>query len=319
MSLKKKQQRIDELLAELRELQVPLRSDWHAAFEALLRIDMHPYGDAVKIIAEKEIGAGPPRADFLEIVDTGSVTFSKEIFRIFRRFNVIEYKNPRDSLNERVLRKVVGYANMFIASAGHEGDVPPDQVTISIFKATGNTRLFRRLRAAGMLHDTQTPGIYRLTGFTDIPFQIVITGELEGEEYAAYRALTDRAEEADMLSLINNAKETSDDYVREHYNSVINLVLVKNPDYADDFRRDEAMEDILMDIVKDRVDERVNSAVTEAVADAVNNNTRETKLYDIKSVMDSFGVNIDRAMESLKIPQEQRSTYAELVQKSMQA
>ena len=103
MSLKKKQQRIDELLIELRELQVPLRSDWHAAFEALLRIDMHPYGEAVKIIAEKEIGAGPPRADFLEIVDTGSVTFSKEIFRIFRRFNRIEPEDiPSSSIGEGI-------------------------------------------------------------------------------------------------------------------------------------------------------------------------------------------------------------------------
>ncbi len=40
---------------------------------------------------------------------------------------------------------------------------------------------------------------------------------------------------------------------------------------------------------------------------------QETKALDIKNIMESFGVTIDRAMDSLKIPQDERSMYAELV------
>ena len=61
--------------------------------------------------------------------------------------------------------------------------------------------------------------------------------------------------------------------------------------------------DVLMEIMKDRVDEKVNEK------------ERETKLIDIKNVMDSFGVTVDKAMESLKIPQSQRSLYAGLIKK----
>ena len=129
--------------------------------------------------------------------------------------------------------------------------MPPDQVTISIFKAKDNTRLFRRLRSAGMLHDTQTSGIYRITGFTDIPFQIVITGELEGEEYAAYRALTDRAEEADMRSLIDESKNAPDEVMREHFNSLIGLILSKNPEHSEEVMKDMAIDHLLMDIMAD--------------------------------------------------------------------
>ena len=33
-----------------------------------------------------------------------------DFFRIFRKINILEYKNPHDSLNERTVYKAAGYA-----------------------------------------------------------------------------------------------------------------------------------------------------------------------------------------------------------------
>ena len=41
---------------------------------------------------------------------------------------------------------------------------------------------------------------------------------------------------------------------------------------------------------------------------------RETKAIDIRNVMKSFGVTVEKAMDSLKMPQDQRSMYAEMIQ-----
>ena len=65
--------------------------------------------------------------------------------------------------------------------------------------------------------------------------------------------------------------------------------------------------DVLMEIMKDRVDEKVN--------EKVNEKEQETLIKAIRNVMDSFGVNVEKAMDSLKIPQSQRSLYAGLVKK----
>lgn len=54
----RKKERIRVLLAELKELQASPRSDWHAGFEALLRIEMHRYGQRVKIEREHLLGGG---------------------------------------------------------------------------------------------------------------------------------------------------------------------------------------------------------------------------------------------------------------------
>ena len=105
--------------------------------------------------------------------------------------------------------------------AEHEGDVETDQVTISIFRAVKNPDLFDEMEEQGTLVRDDIPGIYHVQGITDLPFQIIITGELQGEEYAAYRALTDRAAEADVEQIIDAADDEEVPPLQEdgHYTS----------------------------------------------------------------------------------------------------
>ena len=55
-------------------------------------------------------------------------------------------------------------------------------------------------------------------------------------------------------------------------------------------------------------DERMCQAMRELMKDEIaeerQDQEQETKLIDIKNVMESFGVTIEKAMESLKIPQD---------------
>ena len=146
----------------------------------------------------------------------------------------------------------------------------------------------------GTLVRSETPGIYRVVGIMDLPLQIVIISELRGEEYAAYRALTDRADALDVERIIEESGKERDDTLKEHYRVFIRLVIEKKTQFIEVIRRDSAMEDILMEIVKDRVDERISTA--EMVKE------QETTVIHIRDIMDSFGVTIEKAMDSLKIP-----------------
>ena len=240
------------------------------------------------------------------LVEDEQVEWEKAIFRIFRKINILEYKNPHDSLNDRVLRKVCAYANLYIGIAEHEGERPADQVTISIFRAVKNPEMFEEMERDGTLVRDEIPGIYHVKGYTDLPFQIIITGELEGEGYAAYRALTDKADEADVERIIEGVGQEKDDAVREHYRVLLRLVMVKNPQFIEALRRGdimsyEAMDDALMEIVKDRVDERVDAE------------RQQTTVNHIKDIMKNLKLTVEQAMDALSIPQSQRSIYAGLV------
>ena len=232
-----RKEQIEYHLAELKKLRAVPRSDWHAGFEALLRIETHKYADRVHIRTEEEIGEVPPRTDYVILVEDEEVDLEKAIFRIFRKINILEYKNPHDSLNERVLRKVCGYANLYIGIAEHEGERPAEQVTVSIFRAAKNPEMFQKMEKEGTLVRDGTPGIYHVKGYTNLPFQIIITGELKGAEYAAYRALTDKADEADVERIIEGVGQEKDDAVREHYRVLLRLVVEKNPQFIEVIRR----------------------------------------------------------------------------------
>ena len=151
-----------------------------------------------------------------------------------------------------------------------------------------------------------------MKGYTDLPFQIIITGELKGDEYAAYRALTDKADEADVERIIAGVGQEKDDVVRKHYRVLLRLVMAKNPQFIEAMKRGdimtyEAMDDALMEIVKDRVDERVNTAV--------DTERQQTTVTHIKDIMKNLKLTAEQAMDALSIPQSQRSTYAGLVGK----
>ena len=320
MTEQEKKQRIAELRAELKELEATPRSDWHAGFEAALRIETHKYGNLVHIRTEEEIGEVPPRADFVILTEDEKLEFEKAIFKIFRRINILEYKNPHDSLNERVLRKVCGYANLYIGVAEHEDDRPADEVTLSIFRAVKNPELFDKLERDGNL-EKSAPGIYHVKGITDLPFQIIITSELDGGGYAAYRALTDRAKAADVERIIQDAEDESESVILDHYGVLLDLVMEKNPQYVNIRKGDTTMKDMLMEMVKDTFEERLNERVNERVNEQVNitraATERQTLASSIKNVMTNLKMTLEQAMDALSIPQSQRQTYAALVRQGM--
>ena len=307
----RKKERIRVLLAELKELQASPRSDWHAGFEALLRIEMHRYGQRVKIEREHLLGEAPPRADYLILKEEDGLRMDKEIYRIFRRHNIIEYKNPHDSLNERVLRKICGYANFYIGTAGHEGEIPADSVTVSVFRAVKNAALFAGMQACGMLETDRTAGIYHVKGLTDLPFQIVITGELEGPEYAAYRALAEHARKADVGLVIAEGGKEAGYAVKEHYRVLLDFIAKKNPHVVEKIRREHSMASVWMEIFKDEINEKISEGRREQEQET----RQETMASAIRNIMESFGVGMEKAMDTLKIPPEQRSVYASLVRR----
>ena len=308
MTEKERKRRRAELLAEWRELDSTPRSDWHVGFEAILRIETHRFGDRVRLRTELPLGEGPPRADFVLLVDEEGLLEDRSVFRMFRKHNICEFKNPRDALDERVIRKACGYANLYIGTAEHGKDVPPGQVTLSIFRASKPEKLFREMEKKGELEAAAVKGVYRVKGRIDLPFQIVVTGELEGPEYAAYRALTDRAAGEDIEQVIRNGGGETDSAMQEHYRVLLDLVARKNPEMIEKIRRDEAMPKGWLDFFEDEIEEMVNNGKQET--------RRVTTVEYIRNIMESLGVSTDRAMDTLKIPQNQRAAYAELVKQT---
>ena len=105
----------------------------------------------------------------------------------------------------------------------------------------------------------------------------------------------------DVEQVIRDGSRETDSAMQDHYRVFLDLVAQKNPDVIEEIRRDKAMAAVWMDIFKNEIDEQRQEA------------RQDTMVSAIRNVMESFGVSEERAMDSLKIPQNQRATYAGLI------
>ena len=72
---------------------------WHPAFYAGIQIELAGEREHLSFENEHHLGTKPKQIDVLIIKKDGDYQVQKNIGRIFRGHNIIEYKSPADSLN----------------------------------------------------------------------------------------------------------------------------------------------------------------------------------------------------------------------------
>ena len=91
------------------------RIQWHSGFSAALRITLGDEIECLEMQEEYLLSRKPLQMDILIIKKHDNIEIRKEIGRIFRKYNIIEYKSPKDSLNINDFYKGYGYACIYQA------------------------------------------------------------------------------------------------------------------------------------------------------------------------------------------------------------
>ena len=272
MTTAERDHEVKQHLKRLKELRAVPRSDWHREFEDVLLLDIDSWNNNSYLERVVSIGEDAPRADYIIVTSNGLPDSAKAVFRIFRRHNVIEYKRPGDLITRRTIWKTGGYGNLLLGTT-KEDRYPEDELTLTIFSARKNSALFSELMEEGILRATETQGIYQVVGITKLPYQIVITDELEGSEYAAYRALTDHAQSGDVVTLLAALKAGTGE-TRDRYHRILELIERKNPGaVAAMIEEDREMESIFLKVLEPRINEIAENSRREGVKEGAKNAT----------------------------------------------
>ena len=262
----------------LKELNAAPRSDWHREFEDAIQLTIEAWNVGAWTIREHELGEDPPRTDLIVVTGNGLPENVEEVFSFFLPINALEFKGPGDQLNWLTIRKSAGYGHFLIATAKKDEHITADNVTLSVFASDVNKTDFAEMLAKGTLTKTNIPGVYTVNGLTDIPFRVVIIGELKGEAYAAYRVLKEHAEVTDvelLLGRLEKADEEHDQNMMDRLHRILDLVEKKNPGtVADKIEEMKTMKSVFMDVLKPEIDVVVKDAVDTAV-----DNTTRTNLF----------------------------------------
>lgn len=87
--------------------------------------------------------------ELLIIKKLANVQIENEIGRIFKRYNVVEYKSPEDGLSIDDYYKTVGYACLYKGLGDMVNQIPVEELTVSIFRENYPRELFGGIKEVG--------------------------------------------------------------------------------------------------------------------------------------------------------------------------
>ena len=67
---------------------------WHTAFYQAMQAELYDYRDSLLFESEHQLTTEPLRIDLLIVKKPRELVIEKNIARIFRTVNILEYKNP---------------------------------------------------------------------------------------------------------------------------------------------------------------------------------------------------------------------------------
>jgi hypothetical protein len=151
---------------------------WHPAFVQAIKLELEPYWDALEFIAEYPLTAEPLEIDVVIIKKAPDLVIEKNIARIFRKINVLEYKSPDDYFSVHDFYKVLSYTFLYAAL----NKVSVEDMTLSIIETRHPRKLFKYVEEEWHGGVTETaPGIYQLTGYP-LAIQVIENKKLPFEE-----------------------------------------------------------------------------------------------------------------------------------------
>lgn len=250
-------------MREERKRNQPLQ--WHPAFYAGIQIDLSEETDRLSFENEHLLGTKPKAIDVLIIKKSPKEKIRKNIGKIFRTHNIVEYKRPGDYLSVDDYYKVLGYACFYKSDTPKENTIQVTDITVSFVCHQRPLKLIKHLTAVRHLYLTeQEKGIFYVTG--DIyPIQIICTSRLSSETNLWLRGLTNDLQHGELVDRL--LKEYRSHQKNILYKSAMDMIIRANREV---FKEEKSkMCEALRELFKDELEAGIAAGVAEGVAAGV--------------------------------------------------
>ena len=240
------EQQVEDLLRQIVMLQKDV-IDWHSAMFGALNLILKPHKFNLTLEREHLLNLMPTRIDCLVVKKDGSIPIDMDVFRLFRKHNIIELKSYKDELDETVLWHTIGYAASYRSI---EAGVKTDELTISIFRSSFPNKLLNDLTSLGWTVEQPYHNIFYVSGNVNIPIQIVVTKDL-GDEYIPLQILTGKAKETDVRKFAEFRQKLIDKTDKTYADAILWACSEANEELFRKLREDEKMNGVLREIMKE--------------------------------------------------------------------
>ena len=245
---------------------------WHPAAYAALELELKDEKDILEFKNEHELSKKPLKIDFLVIKKDNDCKISKSIGKLFRRYNIIEYKSPDDALNIDTLFKGIAYACLYKSFGTVVNEIKSNEISITFIRQVKPDGLFSVLEELPDV--TIVPfekGIYYIEGNMLFPIQFIVTEELPLEEYEWLTLLHNEPNVDNVKKLFSKLTMEEVQVNIENMASVLDVVMQVNNRYLDVMEEvapmDAKVKSVLEEMFKPEINAKI--AVVTAAKDAV--------------------------------------------------
>ena len=173
---------------------------WHPAFAAAIQLEFKEYKEHLDYKIEHQLTEEPLRIDIVVIKKIDDIEIDKTIGKIFRKYNVMEYKSPTDYFSIDDYYKVKAYAYLYKVLAEKTNSINIEEITISIVVNKYPNKLIKYLKEKQKINTRQIEkGIYYIEN-TDIKTQIIVNNKDLNEKESEYlKLLQTKQEDKELL------------------------------------------------------------------------------------------------------------------------
>lgn len=265
---------------------------WHPAFQASIQIEFEAEAEKLTFEPEHLLSKKPMQMDELIIKVAENEAIHKNIGRIFRRYNIIEYKSPNDNLTINDFYKVYGYCCFYQSDTDKICEIPPEELTITFICNHFPRRMVQHLKEFRRLDIIHVEaGIYYITGDA-FPIQLLVTRELDPKENLWLQSLRNNMSKPEEIETLLKEYETKKS--SKLYQAAMEVITRANWDAVKEVKETmcEALKELMAEEFQEQ-EELVTKRVTEQV-------TEEFIRTLSKSITD-----VDKLAELLNLPVEQ--------------
>jgi hypothetical protein len=239
---------------------------WHPAFAAAIQLEFKEYKEHLDYKIEHQLTDEPLRIDVVVIKKLDDIEIEKTIGKIFRKYNVVEYKSPTDYFSIDDYYKVRAYAYLYKVLAEKTNTVSVEEITISIVVSKYPKKLIKYLKEKQGINTIQIEkGIYYIEN-TDIKTQIIVNNKSLNEKEAEYLKLLETKQEHNEL-----LEKWINEYIKN----------IKNPLYATIMNvLTEANPNSIMEVYKNMGIAQINENNREFLLNMIKNLQLDKKLKE---------------------------------------
>ena len=171
---------------------------WHPAFFEAIQLELEEYKDELEFIPESQLTTEPLKIDCVIIKKAKGLIIKKNIAKIFREVNILEYKSPDDYVSISDFRKVNAYAWLY----SYIKNVPINSMSITFIESHQPKKLILHLKnELGLTVEKTSAGIYTVTEAM-LPIQIIDSRKLSIDDNLWLKVLRKRLNHLECIQLI---------------------------------------------------------------------------------------------------------------------